>query len=75
MTTIWDFAFANPYIPAAFFVAGMLVTFKYQWQAFFFFMVVIYAVTTIEQFALCSVILVAQLLVSGFYNAAGSERR
>lgn len=75
MVTIWDFAFVNPYIPAAFFVAGMLVTFKYQWQAFFFFMVVIYAVTTFEQFALVSVILVAQLIVSGFYNAAASERR
>lgn len=72
---IMDFAFVNPYIPAAFLVAGLLVMFKVQWQAFFYLMVVIYAVNSWPQFALVSFLLIFQILVSQLYTAAAADRK
>lgn len=60
---------ANPYIPAAFLVAGITATFKVQYQALLYFLVVVYAVNTLEEFTLVSLLYVVMLLFSQFYRA------
>lgn len=63
------FAFENIFIPAAMLLAGILVMFKVQWQAFFYMLAVIYAVNTWQQFAFVTFILGFQMLISRLYHA------
>lgn len=71
--TLLDFAFANIYLPAAFFVAGFFVMFKFQWQALLYMMVVTHAVTSWAQFMFVSVIAVVHVAVSAFKSAANKS--
>jgi len=57
------FNFANGFIVAAFLVAMMLIAFKMQWQGFFYMMVVIYAVTTWDQFVFVNFLLLVGIIV------------
>lgn len=70
MTSFADFGFVNGYIPAAFFVAGFLVMFKFQWQAFFYFLAVVYACQTAGQFVFLTFIVAFQILVSVLYRVS-----
>lgn len=71
--TILDFGFLNPYVPAAFLVAGILCGFKMQFQGLLFLLVVIYACQELNQFALCSLLLVVSIVVSKLYRAAADR--
>ena len=64
------FAFANPWIVAAFIVAGFSISFKVQWQGFFYLLVVIYACTTWEQWVFCSFWYVAHVMAGRYIDAA-----
>jgi len=64
------FLFANPWIVAAFFVAGFSVACKVQWQAFFYLLAVIYACTTWEQWFFLSILFAAHVLAGQFIDAA-----
>lgn len=70
MTSFLDFGFVNGFIPAAFFVAGFLVMFKFQWQAFFYFLAVVYACDTVSQFVFLTFLVAVQIVVSVLYRSA-----
>lgn len=69
------FAFENIFIPAAMLLAGILVMFKVQWQAFFYMLAVIYAVSTWQQFAFVTFVLGFQMLISRLYHAVGDDKK
>lgn len=73
-TPMFDDFWINPYIPAAFLVALILVGFKRQYQALIYLLAVSYAVTTIEHFLVISFFLAFGLLWSGMYSAARSSK-
>jgi len=70
--TFAAFAFATPWIPAAFFVAGFVAMFKVQWQCFFYLFTVVSCVQTWEQWMLITAIFMAQIYLNRMYHAAGS---
>jgi hypothetical protein len=70
MPTFDLFAFANPWIIAAFFVAGFSVAFKVQWQGFFYLLVVIYGVSTWEQWMFCSIVYAVHVMAGQYIDAA-----
>lgn len=72
--TFQAFLFVNPWIVAAFFVAGFSVAFKVQWQGFFYLLAVIYAVQTWEQWFFCSVLFAGHVLAGQFIHAARDDK-
>lgn len=72
--SILDFGFLNPYVPAAFLVAGILCGFKMQFQALLYLLTVIYACQSLNQFVLVNLVLVLTIVVSKFFNAAADRR-